>query len=533
MDMEVVEERSCWQKASGALCVALSEVFSWLSGVELAVSARVCGAWRAAARDSRLWRRLLRRAGVANHTLTALREHNPMISWRQEYVNVCAGWKLAAQVPGAQHGEGLEQRRGGGALLTHASLAAAGDRLAVAADDGTFAIWVQVNHVWQEEWSTDLRMRGWTGAVRSEWAAEGQEESEGHTGVGGRWLLVTGALALADRWELLVLQRDELGTYRSQARAGCSAGAGGCWAGTGVFLSLELCRLAPRLAITVVWLNAATQETQSEYAGVSSPLLRIFNEDSAHLTHVLVADVPLEALKTVSTDVCEEGSCSPGISYFLASTDTNRLIAEESVQTLVTASQGAGGALRAWSVSARRPPPLRARDAGDLRMRARRRRAAPVAAPEPDDPDEATVRAMCNPPEAECFLHAAILGLVLHSSARCMWASTADGSAWCLSLPTLQRLCMLSGADGAFPSDQYYIQPAVSPRYVASPARGRSAGVRLWSAATGALCPRPPQLSRASGAALVCLMSPRQQELLVLAGHYVHIWQSQATSQRN
>nr|XP_013189545.1 unnamed protein product [Amyelois transitella] len=520
--MDEESETWCWQLDGGELYTVLHAVFAWLSGGELAASGAACRAWRRAARDPLLWRRLLRRRGVAHDTLCALRQHCPTISWRQEYVNVCASWNLVARVPAAtESGAADGSPQCGGGPLAHAALDSAGGRLALAGEDATFSIWVRKDNEWQEEWSSDLRTRGWSGVVRSEWAQTGPKAP-----AAGSRLLVTGALALADRWELLVLQRDECGAYRCMSRAGCGAGAGGCWAAAGAFLSLELCRLARRLALTVVWLNAATQETQSEYAGVTSPLLRVFNEDSAHLTHALVADVPLDAMRNILSNADDSmQSLSPGSMYYLASIKTC-VEAEDSVQTLVTASHGPGGALRAWAVSARRPPPLLAAGAGSLAARAlRRRHAAGAAPPGPAEPDEAAVRAMCDPPDAECYLHSAVLGLVLNSSNRCIWASTADGRAWCLSLPSLTRLCALPGASGACPGEPYYLQPAASARYVAAPGGGRGGAVRLC----GAPCPRPPPPD--AGPALACLLPPRENELLVLAGHYVHIWRNQATQQ--
>ncbi|CAH2228355.1 jg21853, partial [Pararge aegeria aegeria] len=70
------------------------------------------------------------------------------------------------------------------------------------------------------------------------------------------------------------------------------AGAVAGWVDDATFLSLQLHLLAPGQACTTVWLNAASQETQSEHAGVTSPLLRIYNEAAAHIsTFVQYKDV--------------------------------------------------------------------------------------------------------------------------------------------------------------------------------------------------------------------------------------------------
>lgn len=55
------EERceSPWASAGGLTAAALREVFAWLGGAELARAGAVCRAWRAAAAEPALWRRLL------------------------------------------------------------------------------------------------------------------------------------------------------------------------------------------------------------------------------------------------------------------------------------------------------------------------------------------------------------------------------------------------------------------------------------------------------------------------------------------
>lgn len=50
---------SVWQAEGGLTAAVLAEVFSWLGGTELARAGAVCRAWRAAAADPALWRRLL------------------------------------------------------------------------------------------------------------------------------------------------------------------------------------------------------------------------------------------------------------------------------------------------------------------------------------------------------------------------------------------------------------------------------------------------------------------------------------------
>ncbi|XP_059050194.1 F-box/WD repeat-containing protein 5-like [Achroia grisella] len=390
---------SAWQAGDGRAAAALREVFAWLSGAELARAGAACRAWRAAAGDPALWRRLLAARAPAR-TLRALRRHRGSLSWRQEYVDLHARWKLRARLTAP-----------GDEPLLHAALADGGRRLAVTSEDGLVTIWDKdADGTWSERCGISVREQGWARAERAVWAA------------GGARLLVAGPLALAARWELLVLRVSAGGACGVLSRAGCSAGAAGCWARPAgdAFLSLELSRLAPGQACTTVWLNAATQEIQSEYAGVTAPLLRIYNEDSGHITHAVVVEVPLEEPlddDAVSSPT-DDGQLAPGEPYYRATCASEARGA--SVQTLVAASYGESGIVRTWPLAALQPPPLLAAALGDLRQRRRAREhrpsppPAPPAPPAPPEPDEAAVRALCTPPDSACRLHAAVLGIVPH-----------------------------------------------------------------------------------------------------------------------
>lgn len=110
------------------------------------------------------------------------------VSWRQEFVSACAGWRLVAQHRGS-------------ATLLHASLAPDGSRLALAAADGSVALWHCGAGRWRELARAELRARGWSAAARALWAGSGAR------------LLVAGPMALVDDWELLVLRVEGIHTY--------------------------------------------------------------------------------------------------------------------------------------------------------------------------------------------------------------------------------------------------------------------------------------------------------------------------------
>ncbi|CAB3231595.1 unnamed protein product [Arctia plantaginis] len=491
-DSDYVDE-SEWQNETRLCGVVLREVFPWLSGADLARAGATCRAWRRAACDPPLWRQLLLRDGYLPNLLQKPPPDMETVSWREEYVTACAGWKLEKQHVVAA----------GGVSLLHAALAPSHDTLALSTDDASLIVWRCEHGEWCELWRSELRSRGWASLARVLWAR-----------IGNR-LLLTGPRVLIDDWELMVLQLDE--DYRGGcvlSRVRCSAGAAGCWADAGdTFLSLELRVLAPGIACTTVWLNAATQETQSEYAGVRSPLLRIFNEGGAHITHALVANTEPDGRRTLIT--------------------------------------GSARGLGAWPVVEPRPQPLLAGAPGELAERVQRRRARRGSPEEPAPaPDEASVRAACAPPDRECPLAAPLIGLVLHDSGRWVCAVCSDGSVTFVCTRTLAilRECRAPAA-GAGPAaaaafgPQHYVQPAVSAYYAASPAGGYSPRVWTWSLRSGARqcvgCAGGGAGGAGGGAgqrgAAVCALLPRapaaRAALLTLAADTLYVWRSRATLQ--
>ncbi|KAL4704633.1 hypothetical protein ACJJTC_002890 [Scirpophaga incertulas] len=322
-------------------------------------------------------------------------------SWREEYVVAGAGWARAAPA----------LRPLPGAALLHAALAPPAPReplrLALTTDRADLLIWeLEAGGAWRESWRCSLAPRDWAAAARARWA-------------GPRRLLLAGALATARRWELLALahvRTDSDESWVVTSRAGTAAGGAGCWADAGgdAYLTLQLHRLSPAHCATAVWLNASTQETESEYAGVTTELFKIYNENQASISHIEVAQVPLLAdEETSGKDDCVKNK--------------NPEIESAFVQMLVAGFSGMRGAVRTWALPALRPAPLLAAADGDLRTRralhARRRAAAAaVAAAAGDgDPgllaeaelDEATARALCAPPEYQYLFEDALVGLTV------------------------------------------------------------------------------------------------------------------------
>ncbi|XP_049867105.1 uncharacterized protein LOC126367564 [Pectinophora gossypiella] len=548
-----------WGSDSGRAAEVLRLVLCWLDGRSLSRAGAVCRAWRRAAAAPAAWRRLLGASRAAPHAaLRALqvrlaRAHadgedsdlsdddddiDAEWSWRDEYVRAVAGWRLVrvmrpcdgepAPAAGGTSGGGAAAGDRGPAgatagephhtaappeapTLLHAALTDAGDALVTCADDATVTVWVRANEaatMWRPTWRAGLRRRGWRAVARGQWAPGAG--GGGGDGAGGR-LLLAGPLLLSDRWELCVLQLEAgYGSATVLARAGCSAGAAGCWAGRGAFLSLELRLLAPRRAVTTVWLNAATQEAQSEFAGVATPVLRVYNEAQTHLSHVIVVEVPEDGRASAEGDAEAQ--------YLRAW--RGRAAGGGAGRVLVAGCglEGGGAGLAGWRLAARHVPPLCAAAAGGLAERVARRRHAAARPPRASPPPaEAELRALCEAPAARCELAARVVGLAPHARGRCVWALDAAGRATCAALPGLRALRVLQPRAPPPAAHAHYVQPAVSQDFLVSPVGGYSGRLSVWSARSGARC-EPPAPAPAPAAAVLL---PRPRTLLLLAGNLV------------
>ncbi|KAJ2944406.1 hypothetical protein O0L34_g3743 [Tuta absoluta] len=570
---------SPWAGGDGRAEAALSAVLECLSGRELARAGAVCRAWRRAAAEPRLWRRRLHaECSATPHNIRACALHYasvsdrnwedeinktdeefPEWSWRDEYVRAVAGWRHvyslrpldASEADGGGGGGGGDAQPGRstavGPTLLHAALSHEGDALAVTAEDASISIFIrrETASAWKLLWHASLVRRGWRAASRVEWAPAGAGAGAG-AGEGER-LLVAGPLALVERWEVLVLQlagRGGEGGACVLARAGAAAGAGGCWASRDAFLSLELRLLAPHRAVTTVWLNSATQEEESEYTGVASPVLRVYNEAQSHISHVIVVEAPAES------DVTEHRPHGVDEQFLRSVLDEPRASTSTTTRRLVVAACGrAGGppgratALGCWPLRALTLPRLCALAGGGLAERVARRRHAPrVDEPDPPVPSEDEVRALCSPPAALCPLQARVLGLAPHPNGRCVWAVEEGGRVVCAALPALIVLRVLSACD-APPSTlrPYYVHPAFSSEFIVSPLGDDGGSLCVWSTRSGAWCTAPPPAHVPAPCALLPpplpartpahARSQQPAQLLVLAGDAILVWESCSTSQ--
>ncbi|XP_041969767.1 uncharacterized protein LOC121726433 isoform X2 [Aricia agestis] len=463
-----------WQGAGqheASARVVLHCVLAQCAAPDLWRCGAVCRAWRRAAADAQLWRRLLQpRARPA--TLAALAGLNEIAGcyddeasvstggwWRGQYALSAARWRRRGQLAAAADG----------AAIAAAALHRAASLLALLRDDGRITVWSSTSTEYEPADPASWQKR-WEGGAGAEWSC----------GADARWapraprLLVAGTLALADRLEVIVYDFEVpgRGAVLCRATAVGAGGAAGCWVDDAVFLTLELRLLAPGHACTTVWLNAATQKTQSEHAGVMSPLLRIYNESAATISDVAVVELPpeskvgaepgakagaeaeAEAGAKAGADV-ELGCREPDTTYYHALASKHRstptgmhgLIA---VGGATGGERGCGRALLLWRLPrSLAPAQLLVRDG--LAERVRRRRERPHTPPPEVEPDEAAVRALCTPPQAFCLLPSQILGFIVHpkpmgGGSGCAWTwvvrAGAAGAALSAAAPVLATLLL-------------------------------------------------------------------------------------------
>ncbi|XP_050361595.1 uncharacterized protein LOC126780936 isoform X4 [Nymphalis io] len=413
------QEWHCWQgtgEYEPYTAVVLDCIFARLSAQALWRCGGVCRAWRRAACDSTLWRHLLL-PNATPQTLRALEaaqnveDQNDLWSWRKEYALEIARWKRCGR---------LQARGASSSPLLCAALHDNDRYLALVDEDAHVTIWEHLRSKTdtstESEWTVC-----WNGVVSPEWRGVALAQWAPRS----TRLLLAGRLTLVERYEMIVVHFDEEWCSRIVCRSASGPGGAGCWVDDDVFLSLRLRLLAPGRACTTLWLNAATQEIYSEYAGVTTPLLRVYNEAATHISHILVAEVPSEEIAHFESENnigTEQVSSEPRAPYYSALRPRKFTEDKKKKRILIAAGGVAGGArgkaqaLLMWPLPSLEMPMLWVSDHLAQRVQQHRNR---MRAPEPqpdDEPDEDTVRALCSQPTTSCFLYAQIFGIVLHPS---------------------------------------------------------------------------------------------------------------------
>ncbi|XP_063359129.1 uncharacterized protein LOC134648538 [Cydia amplana] len=535
--MAAAEELADLWQSHSQLDVVLELVFLWLGGVDLACCGAACRAWRQAIRRADVWRCLLVQASSADtvHALASI--YDGACPWRELYVSSIAPWRRVASLTPERP-----------ARLAAAALNRDGNLIAVAAEDCSFTIWELENGKWARAGAGSVAL-GWTGVARAEWAPDAP------------LLLLAGSSPLsAQRGALAVLRPRNEGSLESWVVAARATGGGGCWAGE-VFLSLELSRLsamehAPVFG-TDVWLNAATQETEDEFAGTAARVLRIYNEKRAVVTQAVCADAPLDAraaqewaeaeatarAEDMRIDASSDSTSAdpayapevvklqeygPDEAYYRVIYDRGRASDTPNawIRVVVLAC---GGVLGVWPLPRERPPPLRVPDdALRTRMRARaerRQREAEAAAAgeveeEAPEPSTAELRARCDPPAARLRLPGNVLGLTALQNGRGVWASVSGG-AICASLPALRVLRIVLAKPGN--GSPHYMQPHVTEEYFGSPCGGSSPTACVWGPAGAST-----KLSGDTPALAVLLRLRPRPEAFLLTEDALQVWQCTA-----
>ncbi|XP_046961944.1 uncharacterized protein LOC124531406 isoform X1 [Vanessa cardui] len=523
-----------WQGAGeyeACTAVVLECVFARLPARELWRCGGVCRAWRRAAGDSCLWRHLLLPTATP-HTLRALEaaqsaeeRKGDAWSWRKEYALETARWERCGRL----------QARGASSVPLLCAALHDNDRyLALVDEDAHVTIWEHIRSKVDTSIESEWTVR-WNGVVSPEWRGVALAQWAPRS----TRLLLAGRLTLVDRYEMIVVHFDEEWCSRIVCRSASGPGGAGCWVDDDTFLSLRLRLLAPGRGCTTLWLNAATQEIYSEYAGVTTPLLRIYNEAAAHISHILVAEVPSEEityLETETNDRSDQASSEPRAPYYAALRPRKFTEGKNKQRILIGAGGVAGSArgkaqaLLMWPLPSLEMPVLWVGDHLAQRVQQHRNRArAPEPAPD-GEPDEDAVRALCSPPAATRCLRAQIFGLVLHPRGGCVWATTEAG-VWCVSLPALRPLLWLpraATAPNVAELPAHYLLPCVDDDYFVTPAGFGSGRVGLWAVRSGR---RAARLQHDAPALAVFLLkrarsAPGSRRLLVLATDALHVWRS-------
>ncbi|CAG9567632.1 unnamed protein product [Danaus chrysippus] len=519
-------DRRPWQgqgEDEALTAVVLRCVFRHLPARDLWRCGGVSQCWRRASLDDVLWRRLL----LPNATPQLLRSlRQKMINktfdenedipcwWRKEYYRSIVQWRRYSLSASDVHS----------ASLISASLHSSNLYLALVDEDTQLTVWENINSNMELNSLQNISkwVVRWRGTVTTSWTKVGQVVWAPNT----RRLLVMGQLALSDRSELLVLE------FSGDEKSSCGS-SGGCWVDDTSFLALQLQWLAPGMACTTVWLTAASQETQSEHIGVTTPLMRIYNEASTQVTHVSTIAIPTNECTWFEKelDVEIDQITEPTTSYYRALWP-KRDKAEKSSRILVVACGAAGGvrgeasAVQSWRLPrALSLPRVRVQDALSERVQRHRQRA--LLPPQPDEPpDEQSVRALCSPPSAVCNLFAQIYGFTFHPRGGCLWVSTAGGAA-CLSLPGLLPLLHVprhtTRPELSLPP--HYVMPTVDDYYFVSPSGRGSPLVCVWSVLS---VTRAPCLSHESPALAALLLPPSNNvhSLLVLTSEELFVTRS-------
>uniref|UniRef100_A0A0A9ZH48 F-box/WD repeat-containing protein 5 n=1 Tax=Lygus hesperus TaxID=30085 RepID=A0A0A9ZH48_LYGHE len=273
--MEEVEERygSCWAFAPDSF---LLQVFGYLGSCDLLTAGLTCRTWSRVSYDEMLWKHLfLRDHGLDSSTPMAPGK----TSWYEEYKRLHYHTPVVCC-------EVLNHHRH---EVLHVSFSHDGTMFATSSKDGFIRVW-QATYPVEMKYSYDMKAFSWKCTQFSQF-----NKSD-------TLLLVSGVhfgTPNTTSGEIAVFSLQ--GGFNLQCRVGNKPyDIFGTWYSDRHLLSGDLCWLAHLVSSTGLWINKASQETDSEHTPILNQLFRFYNTNASSVRAVMVADC-LEGSKLSSS----------------------------------------------------------------------------------------------------------------------------------------------------------------------------------------------------------------------------------------
>lgn len=255
---------------------ALLQIFSRLSVYDLLQASLCCRRWNAIANDDLLWRQKFQENFRASSSIP-LKPGAP--SWRAEYQ------RLSTQIPFVQAQRlepSSEHNHGHTHQVLHVSFAHNGEMFATCSKDGYVIVW-NAQHPCTERYAHNMKQFSWKYTQYSQF---NQSDT---------LLLVSGVhfgSPQSTSGEIAVFY---LGATESHLR--CRVvnrpyDIFGTWFSDQYLLSGDLHWLAHLVSSSVLWLNKANQEIDSEHVPIMSQLYKFYNRNASSVRAIMVARCP-------------------------------------------------------------------------------------------------------------------------------------------------------------------------------------------------------------------------------------------------
>nr|CAJ82740.1 F-box and WD-40 domain protein 5 [Xenopus tropicalis] len=262
----------------------LYQIFQSLGPSDLLSAGLVCRRWYRVSRDDFLWKELFyRHFRVHRHILRIPGAE----SWYEEFQRVCDA------VPRVE----AQRLREHGDQVLHISFSHSGDLFASCSKDCTIKVWasappISVRH------SADMKPHHWSYTQFSQFNSDDSLLLVSGVFVGPH-NSSAGEIAVFSLDNFLLLSRVRNKPYD----------VFGCWLSNSHLISGNLHRMGRVTSCSVLWLNNAFQDVESENVNVVKRLFKIQNLNASTIRMVMVANSP--DLLVEVTDQSEEGTKSP------------------------------------------------------------------------------------------------------------------------------------------------------------------------------------------------------------------------------